>query len=167
MCEQNNEKKVLVLGVGNFLCGDDGIGPILAERMIPLFEDDPDLELLNGGAIGLGLIYLFETYTNIIFIDAVDLKARPGTVFKFTLDDLGKALDEDKLSSHQSDPYELMLYAKTIGYSPENVVILGIQIDQLEPKIGLSEALLSQLDKIEELICAEIRGFLQACTKSR
>ncbi|MEW5784227.1 MAG: hydrogenase maturation protease [Bacillota bacterium] len=163
MPEQDDNGRLLVLGIGNFLCGDDGIGPVLAERLVSLYDDHPHVEVLNGGTIGLGLIYLFECHDSLLFLDAVDADAEPGTVFKFTLEDLEIARSEKKLSSHQSDPYELMLYARTIGCLPKNVAVLGVQIDTIRPGIGLSEALLHKLERIEKNIVEEINGYLKTC----
>lgn len=163
MPELDDNRRLLVLGIGNFLCGDDGIGPILAERLIPAYQDDPHIEVLNGGTIGLGLIYLFESYDNVLFLDAVDAGAKPGTVLMYTLEELESARSEKKLSSHQSDPCELMLYARTIGCLPKNVAVLGIQIDTIRPHIGLSEPLLHKIEWIENNIIKEINGYLKTC----
>lgn len=167
MLEQDDNRSLLVLGIGNFLCGDDGIGPILAERLISVYDEDQRVDILNGGTIGLGLLYLFENYSDVLFLDAVDVGAEPGTVFKYTLEDLETIRSEEKLSSHQSGPYELMLYAKTIGCLPENVAVLGVQIETIRSEIGLSEALQNKLELIEMNIREEISAYLKTCMNCR
>ncbi len=161
----NSRKDLLVLGIGNFLCGDDGIGPVLAERLMPSFNEDRHVDVINGGTIGLGLLYLLDNYTNILFLDAVDVGAKPGEVFKYSLEDLESVHSEKQLSSHQSDPCGLLRYAQAAGISPCNVTILGIQIEHLDNAIGLSETLLGKLPAIEAMILDEIKALIKECMK--
>jgi len=160
----DDKKDLLVLGIGNFLCGDDGIGPILAERLMPCYDDDQDVDVLNGGTIGLGLLYLLDSYTNIIFLDAVDVEAEPGEVLKYSLEDLESVQSEQQISSHQSDPCGLLRYAKATGCSPGNIIILGIQIKQINNTIGLSDVLTNKLPLIETRVKNEIEAVVKQCT---
>ncbi len=153
----------MVLGVGNFLCGDDGIGPVLAERLMPYFKEDRHVDVINGGTIGLGLLYLLDNYSNIIFLDAVDVNAEPGEVFKYSLEDLESIHSEKQLSSHQSDPCGLLHYARATGISPGNVIIMGIQIEQIDNAIGLSEALMNKMPAIEARIRKAIETLVRQC----
>ncbi len=161
--EETMKKELLVLGVGNFLCGDDGVGPVLAEKMMSSFMDDKHIDIINGGTIGLGLLYLLENYSNIIFLDAVDVGASPGEVFKYSLEDLEAIHSEKQISSHQSDPCGLLRYARATGISPGSVTIIGIQIEQIGNAIGLSEALINKLPAIEALIRKEIEVIINQC----
>lgn len=164
LTEETIKKNLLVLGVGNFLCGDDGVGPVLAERLMPLFEEESQIDVMNGGTIGLGLLYLLDNYSNIIFLDAVDVGAKPGEVFKYSLEDLDSIHAENKISSHQSDPCGLLRYARAIGISPGNVIILGIQVEHICTEIGLSEVLMSRLSIIEARVREEIENVVKQCT---
>ncbi len=163
LTEETMKKELLVLGVGNFLCGDDGVGPVLAEKMMPAFINDKNVDIINGGTIGLGLLYLLDNYVNIIFLDAVDVGASPGEVFKYSLEDLEAIHSEKQISSHQSDPCGLLHYARAAGISPGSVTILGVQIEQIGNAIGLSEALTSKLPVIETLIRKEIEVIINRC----
>jgi hydrogenase maturation protease len=159
-----NTKSLLVLGVGNFLCRDDGIGPILAEKLIPFYDDHPEIEVINGGTIGIGLLYLLENYRSVLFVDAIDIGAAPGEVFRYTLEDLAVSDDASKLSAHQSNPPELISFAQVLGCLPENVELLGIQVDTICPQIGLSDVLTRKLDTIELKVKGEIKEYLERCT---
>lgn len=161
---EKGKKRLLVLGIGNYLCGDDGIGPILAERLMSQYVDDQDVDIMNGGTIGLGLLYLFENYASVLFLDAVDIGAKPGTVYKYTPDDLEHPQGGERVSVHQSDPCELLMYAKAIGSVPNNVVILGIQVDNINCSIGLSESLENNLPSLENTIKGEIEAIIKQCT---
>jgi hydrogenase maturation protease len=157
-------KSLLVLGVGNFLCCDDGIGSVLAENLIPVYNDHPEIEVINGGTIGIGLLYLLENYQSILFVDAIDIGATPGDVFRYKLEDLAMSDDFNKLSAHQSNPPELISYAQVLGCLPDNVELLGIQVDTICPQIGLSDTLTRKLDTIELKVREEIKEYLERCT---
>ncbi len=163
MSEQDNKKDLLVLGIGNFLCGDDGIGPILAERLMSCYREDRHVDVINGGTIGLGLLYLLDSYSAIIFLDAVDVGAEPGTVFEFSPEDLENIHSEKQISSHQSDPCGLLSYARVMGFSPGKVIILGIQIERINNAIGLSDVLTSKLPLIETRVKKEIETLVEQC----
>ncbi len=63
------EKKVLVLGIGNYLMGDEGIGVHVAERLLK--ENlPPDVDVVDGGTGGFHLLEYFETYKTVILVDA-------------------------------------------------------------------------------------------------
>lgn len=153
-------KKILVLGLGNIFCGDDGIGSIIAENLGKDI-DEQKIDIIDGGTIGLGLMYLFEDYTDLIIIDAVDMKASPGEVLVFSLDDLSMFDNEQKISFHQSGLYELLRFAKALGKLPPRIMIFGIQIGETSFENGLSEQLQSELVKIEEKIKEEIYRYLK------
>jgi hydrogenase maturation protease len=92
-----NKKETLILGVGNPLRRDDGIGPevirLLTEEKTKknrMYELPYDVDLLDGGTDGLGLIEYLKEYKKVIIIDAVEMKLAPGTVKVFTPEEAGR-----------------------------------------------------------------------------
>jgi hydrogenase maturation protease len=72
-------KKLLIMGIGNYLMGDEGVGPHLAECLIqPKLPEDVDA--LDGGTGGFHLLEYFETYETIILVDATLDGRAPGTI---------------------------------------------------------------------------------------
>ncbi len=157
-----SNRKLLVLGIGNWLCGDDGIGAVMAERLASSYQSN-HADIINGGTIGLGLLYLFQDYSDLMILDSVDLASAPGSIFKFSLEDLERFHLRKNLSGHQAGPLQLLQHADLLGTLPENVVIIGIQIKRIDAGIGLSEELSEQLGFIESRLKEEIGLYLKTC----
>ena len=90
---KNSKKDTLILGVGNPLRRDDGIGPaviqLLAENRDG-YQIPSDIELVDGGTDGLGLIEYLKDYKKVVIIDAVETGLAPGTISVFTPEEARK-----------------------------------------------------------------------------
>lgn len=147
--------KTLILGIGNLLMGDEGVGVHLIERLRqqswPLTVD-----LLDGGTGGFHLLTFFESYPRIILIDAT-LDQRPaGTIRRIRprfASDFPKAL-----STHDIGLKDMLSGLQLLGRFPD-IQLLAVSIDTVQPMhIGLSppiEAILPQLE-------VEVRACLDA-----
>lgn len=151
-----------MLGLGNYLCGDDSIGFRLAENLSKSYLH-PQVDIVNGGTIGLGLLYLFEEYSDLIILDGIDVGAVPGEIFQFQMADIEKLTGEALVSSHQEGAANLLRYAKLIGKLPARVTIIGIQIKEITKEVGLSDELYEKMDKIAEVIAKEIDRYVVKC----
>jgi hydrogenase maturation protease len=153
-----NKKETLILGVGNPLRRDDGIGP----EIIRLFSQNrnsyklsANTDLLDGGTDGLGLIEYLKEYKKVIIIDAVEMKLPPGTVKIFSPDEAVLNIKKDALSTHGFGIAELIKLAKGLDINPE-LVIVGIQPEDIKYSEGLSESIRSVIDEIIKLILKTI-----------
>jgi len=160
--EEKKRNKVLVLGVGNLFCGDDGIGAILAERLSAKLKHIDRLEVINGGTAGLGLLYLLEEYADVIILDSVEAGRKPGEVLSFRGEELEPGMLGETLSSHQPGVTELLRLAKLSGKLPPKILILAVQVKEITSSYGLSEELKSKLPEIEKRIEEAILSYLDA-----
>ncbi len=161
--------RVLVVGVGNILHGDDGFGveviKRLAERPIPA-----GVTLAETGIGGIHLVHeLMAGYDALVVVDAVDRGRAPGTVMVINAEvtdvaDLSVEERHDLLADmHLATPERAMMVAKAAGLLPERTVIVGCQpaeVDVLE--IGLSDAVQSAINNAVK----EIERCLQELTKT-
>lgn len=163
-CKPSIERKqrLLVLGLGNYLCGDDSIGFRLADTLAGSY-DHPRVDIINGGTIGLGLLYLFEDYSDLIILDGIDVGAVPGAIYRFRMADLDKISREQLVSSHQEGAANLLRYARLLGRLPQRVTIVGIQIKTITREVGLSNELDVELDNILASIEKEIDRYVLEC----
>lgn len=117
------EKSILVLGVGNFLLSDEGVGIHVAQQLqnMPL---PSEVEVMDGGTGGFELITHFQGRKKVIIIDAVKTDDIPGTVFRFIPDDI-PLLQQKTFSVHQFNLYELFHFVRQMTPRPE-VVVYGI-----------------------------------------
>ena len=157
-----NKKETLILGVGNPLRRDDGIGPEVIHLLI---EDrtkknrthklSSDIELLDGGTDGLGLIEYFKEYKNIIIIDAVEMNLKPGTIKVFTPEEAVININSDALSTHGFGIAELIKLAGALEINP-GLVIVGVQPEDVSYGEVLSDTVNSiinfVIDKVIEAV---------------
>jgi hydrogenase maturation protease len=153
--------ELLVLGIGNIMCGDDGVGSVVAEQLAKTFRR-PGVDILDGGSVGLGLLYLMEEYPALLVIDAVDAGAEPGELFSFRPEDLAQG-NKQEISFHQSGLSVLLSRARLLEILPPQVKIIGIQVSRIVPEAGLSAELEAKLDTILEKIRREIEHYHRQC----
>ena len=92
--------KTLVLGVGNKLMSDEGIGVHVIERLAAGYRLSEEVQVLDGGTLGLDLLYYLEGIDNLLIVDAAQLHKEPGTMIRL-VDDEVPAFMSIKISPHQ------------------------------------------------------------------
>lgn len=127
MNEAHQSKKVLVMGIGNTLLQDDGIGVHVTERYKSTFEADPCVSILDGGTIGLSLLPEIEDADAVIIVDASEIGERPGTMRIFRNQEIDQQLSGKRRSVHEVALYDLFSAAAIRGRSPEQRVLIAIQ----------------------------------------
>jgi hydrogenase maturation protease len=134
---------LLVLGVGNVLMGDDGVGVHVVRALHDGAGLPPGTGVVDGGTAGLSLLPLIGDAASLVVVDAVDLDAEPGSVHLLT----GPSLHADlmRLSVHQVGTSDLIAAARLIGTLPPDVVLVGVQPACLDPGTRLSPQVRSSL----------------------
>jgi hydrogenase maturation protease len=129
-----------VIGLGNPLMGDDGFGLAVLAELSERWRLPDDAELVDGGTWGIRLLPLLDGAERVLFLDAVDRGAEPGTPFVLRGAELPRALCL-KLSPHQIDLREVLALASLRGSTPTELVAVGAQPAEVEMRHGLSPAL--------------------------
>jgi len=139
-------KPVLVLGVGNVLLSDEGIGVHIARRLQSMLLP-PHVEVIDGGTGGYELIGFFPERKKVIIVDCVEAAEHAGTIICATPDELALRW-EAGYSAHQTGLSELLHHARLLVPPPE-ILILGI-VPQVHTRPGtsLSDALEPMVDLI-------------------
>lgn len=147
----------LVLGLGNIIMSDDGVGP----KVIELLQKDgglpDDVLLLDGGTLGLDLLPHLEGVQRLIIVDAVEIGKAPGTVVRLTGDEVPMAL-ETKLSPHQMGMKDLLAVARLMGQLPDEIVLIGVQPACLEMDTELTPLVAAALPTLLAMVQAELAG---------
>ena len=120
-------KKVLVMGIGNTLLQDDGIGVHVTELFKSTHDADPHVSVLDGGTIGLSLLPEIEDADAVIIVDASEIGERPGTMRIFRNREIDQQLSGKRRSVHEVALYDLFSAAAIRGRSPEQRVLIAIQ----------------------------------------
>ncbi len=132
---------VRILGLGNPLRGDDGVGVAAVERLAA--EGLPaGVEAVDVGAGGLVLLGLLEGAAGVVLVDAADLGEPPGTVCRFAAADLVARAPGPSL--HGSTLSEVLALAQDLGTLPPLIAVL-VQVEATGPGVGLSPAVRAAL----------------------
>ncbi len=145
----------LVIGLGNPLRGDDGVGVRVAQ-MLAAQTLPPGVEVVDGGTQGLGIVNLMEKRQRVILVDAADVGQPPGRFVRFTLDEARLLGDGRQLSVHAAGLRDALLLAQTLKMLPDEVVIFGVQPANLAWDNALSPQVEATLPNLIAAILAEL-----------
>jgi len=144
-------KRKAIIGIGNPLKSDDGIGLIILEELKKR-NISPNFSLVDGGTGGMKFLHILKDFDEVIVIDAVYFDGEPGEYVFFKPDQV-KSLNAPK-GTHDSNFFEILELSEQLNEKPREIVIMGIQ-----PKItDISENLSSELEeRLEGMVDAIIK----------
>jgi hydrogenase maturation protease len=146
---------VVIIGVGNDYRTDDAAGLLAARRLAALGL--PGVHVVDSVGDGTDLINAWENMDKAIVIDSVRSESAPGKVYRF--DGLTAEIDLENLSACSTHAFsipETIALARTLDRLPQSLVIYGVEADSFAPGEGLTEAVAEGVDKIVQMIRAEI-----------
>lgn len=146
--------KNLILGVGNLLLSDEGIGIHAVKKLLETPRLPEDVEIVDGGTAGLNLLYYLEGVDRLVIIDAVETGGPPGTMVRLAGDKI-PAYMALKVSPHEITLPDFLAAAKLRDLYPREVVVWGMQPESLEVGIDLSPSLAAKLDTLVDLVVGE------------
>ena len=130
-------KRKVVLGLGNLLNRDEGLGVEALKRLDTQLGEQSQVELLDGGVLGLNLLMIVEDCSHLLILDAVNVGKPAGTVVELRKDQIPLYAGV-KLSQHQVTFQEVLGLANIRGYLPEHLHLIGIQPEDLSIGLELS-----------------------------
>ena len=148
------KKRNIVIGVGNMLFKDEGIGIYAAEYIKQNYKfDDEELEIIDGGTLGFKLMTYFQEYDNVIILDTVSIEDEVGGIYRLPSDVL-LGLGTYRKTAHEVEIVEMLEIVSVLD-SYANVTIIGIIPKDIETvQIGLT---IEMEDKFEEFILNSIK----------
>jgi len=150
--------KTLVLGVGNKLMSDEGIGVHVIEQLALKYKLPEEVQVLDGGTLGLDLLYYLEGIENLLIVDAAETGNEAGTMIRLE-DDEVPAFMSIKISPHQMGVPDMLAAAKMKDIYPKRLVLWGIQPDVITLSLDLSPVLASKVDSLTDKLADELRGW--------
>ncbi len=148
--------RLLVLGLGNILCGDDGLGAAAVDRLGLRFVPPEGVRLADGGTLGLSLLPYIEDAADVILVDAIrDGADSPAGAFVRIEDDEVAPAVRDRLSVHQIGVFDLLSSARLCDRFPRRLVLLGLVPLTLDLGVGLSAPVEARIDELVERIVQE------------
>ncbi|HSF82411.1 MAG TPA: HyaD/HybD family hydrogenase maturation endopeptidase [Anaerolineales bacterium] len=148
--------RTLVLGVGNTLMCDEGVGVHVVERLAAKYRYPEQVQILDGGTLGMDLLYYLEGVENLLIVDAVQADKAPGELVRLQDDEVPAFLGL-KISPHQIGVPDMLFAAKLKDMYPPSVVLWGVQPERVEIGLELSETVAEKVDVLVERIVEELR----------
>ena len=148
-------RRTIVIGLGNPLMADDGLGLAALERLRAEWRVPADVELVDGGTWGMSLLPTIEDAGRVLLLDAVRTGASPGTLHVMERDDLPRYLST-KLSPHQVDLRDVLALAELRGTLPADTVAVGLEPARVELSNELSNVLRVRLDDVIDAAVARL-----------
>jgi len=145
---------LLVLGLGNVLLEDDGIGSVAVSLLLDQYEVPRGVRVMDGGTLGLSLLPYLEMADTVILVDAVRANGAPGTLVRLDGDDVMPAV-ATRLSPHQVGVADLLDGARWLERYPKRVVLLGLVPASMDLTVGLSPLVSASLPALVDRIVAE------------
>lgn len=151
--------KLLVLGIGNFLLTDDGVGVLAAQELMR--ENWPDgVDVREGGTFTQDIFYSFEGYTHLLVLDVVHAGGKPGTLYRLKEDDLVRD-EKQRLSIHDIDLLDSLRMAELYFKKRPEMIVIGMEpADYTTWNIGLSQDCAAALPRFLDLARREITHLL-------
>ena len=147
--------KILVLGIGNLLLTDDGVGIRAIQLLEERYALPEEVQVVDGGTCGLDLLQFLEGVDHLVIIDAARLGKTPGSIARME-DDQVPAYLALKTSPHEIGLPELLFTARLTDIYPPKVVVLGMQPESIETSLGLTPAVAAHLEELVEMAAVEV-----------
>ena len=126
----SNEKHIMVLGVGNLLFTDEGVGIHTVQTLLEQYEFSENVSIEDGGVLGINLLGIISEADELIVVDAIRNGGAPGTLHRLEGDDIPKRILA-KNSLHQVDLLEALTLCQALDKVPETVIV-GVEPEDIE-----------------------------------
>jgi hydrogenase maturation protease len=150
----NKNNKVVIIGVGNLLLMDEGIG-IHVINELEKHKLPENVDIYDGGTGGFKLIDLMHEAKRVIFIDAVETGKAPGTITIFTSKDVRSIYPKKKYSLHDTDLLEVIKMAELLD-APLEIEVVGVQPKIINYGTTLSKELIDSIPDIINTVLSRI-----------
>lgn len=142
--------KIALIGIGNILLRDEGVGVHVVYAIKKRYTFSPEVEIIDGGTMGLDLLPLIEGKDRILIVDAVDFGKDPGYIDILEKESIPSTLNS-KLSVHHINLSDVLFALKLMNISPD-ICLIGIQPKSIDIGLDLTEEVGSKMDELIDKI---------------
>ena len=154
--DQTPRKDTVVIGLGNLLLSDEGIGIHLIRKLSEHQNEFPSVEFIDAGTGGMNVLHLIANRKKAVIIDCVKMGKNPGTIKRFGPADVQTTKKMTHFSLHEADILKIINLSGQLGECPDKIVIFGIEPESLELGQNLSKTLSDGIDAYSIDICNEL-----------
>lgn len=139
-------KQITVLGIGNILLQDEGFGVRIIEELQRRYRFSGNLQVIDGGTLGMDLLRFITGTTKLLVVDAIDGGGAPGVFYRFAGDEV-KAYFRSKVSLHELGIRDVLAVLEVLDEPIAEVVVMGVQPAVLELGLELTPVVASRVAK--------------------
>ena len=150
--------KVVVLGVGNTLLTDEGVGARAVEALQERYLLPPEVNVIDGGTAGMELLEALEDADKLIIIDCVRVGQPPATLIR-RIDDEVPQFFRTRISPHQLGISDVLAALRLRERFPKRLALIGIQPKDLETGIELTPEIAATIPEVLAMTVEELRNF--------
>ncbi|MFN8588260.1 MAG: hydrogenase maturation protease [Candidatus Eisenbacteria bacterium] len=148
--------RVVVVGLGNVLMGDDAIGPYVMRVLQARYEFAPEVSVQDLGTPGWDLTPHITGVERLVFVDTVGSTSPPGTVKRYRRDEILRNPPPPRVSPHDPGLKETLLTLEFAGRAPREVLLVGVVPVDTEMRTGLSAPVAAAVDEVVAAVVAEL-----------
>jgi hydrogenase maturation protease len=157
-----DQKHVMVLGVGNLLFSDEGVGIRVVETLLDRYDFPAEVSVVDGGTLGVNLLGTISRADHLIVVDAVRNGGPPGSLYRLAGEEIPKRI-RAKNSLHQVDLLEALTLCQALDRVPETV-ILGVEPRDIETlSIELTEEIRGRVEDLIRMALGELERLGARC----
>lgn len=153
---------ITVLGIGNLLMGDEGVGIHLIQTLEKSYTFSPSINLIDGGTTGLDLIPYFENCEKMIIVDAVDFQEEPGHIGTLINEEIHYRFNT-KLSLHHAGLADVLSVIKLTDIPSPDMMLLGVQPQIVKMGIKLSDVIANKMELLLNLVTEKLEEWGIEC----
>ncbi len=153
---KNKDNQITLLGVGNILLQDEGLGVHAVNKIKDEYNFSPSINIIDGGTMGMELLSYMEGTDYLLVVDAIDGGEEPGFMYTFTHEDTDRYMS-DSISVHEVGVQDILRIRALQERPFSDVVIMGIQPQSLELGLEVTETIQAVLPLLEESILNQLR----------
>jgi hydrogenase maturation protease len=160
--KRNEVLDIAIIGLGNILLRDEGVGVHAANTIKQRYTFSPDVEIIDGGTMGLDLLPIFEGRDKVLIIDAVDFGREPGHIGMIENDNIPSVLNS-KLSVHHINLSDVLFAAKLMDISPSEICLIGIQPQSLDVGLDMTGEIKGKIETLIDAVIGKLKEWNIEC----
>ena len=145
-----DKTNIAVIGIGNILMKDEGVGCHAANLLLSEYEFKPEITIIDAGTTGTDLLPYLEEHDRIIILDAVEFEQEPGFIGSIENDDILTRLTT-KMSMHHMGITDVLSTAKLLDIVPSQLFLLGMQPKDISVGMELTDVVRQRLTRMLEV----------------
>lgn len=147
---------VLILGIGNILLQDEGAG-VHVVRKLQHMSLSPEIEIIDGGTLGLDLFHYLEGRKKVILVDTIQTEQKPGTIYRFRPEEIQHITHKEKLSFHQVSFFDVLRLANFLDPILPELIVIAVRPKDISPGMDLTPEIEAKIPTLIDFVMEEVK----------